>query len=134
MAGVLFLLLLLLSCAKEPTAGDIEKALAPKYRWFGDITEVRITSLVKLDEDTYFAQITYGVRFSRDLEEMEEELLGKLRKGTLYRDLSLLTLIVSLNEMVRKCGRLNIRKGKTCYLSGNVELVNVRGSWTVRFR
>jgi len=76
----------------------------------------------------------YGVRFSRDLEEMEKELLGKLKEGRLYRNLGLLTLMVSLNEMVKRCGRHSIRKGNTCYLSENVELVNIRGSWTVRFR
>jgi hypothetical protein len=131
---VCLILLLLFSCAEEPDAGDVKKALELRYRWFGEIADLRITSMVPIDGDTYFAQIKFGIRFSRDLEEMERELLERMRRGNLYRDLSLLTVVVSLNEMVQRCGRLNIRRGRTCYLTANVELVNVRGTWSVRFR
>ncbi len=128
------LILLTLSCSEKPDADDIESALELRYRWFGDVVDVRVMSLVKVNEESYFAQVKYGVRFRKDLEEMERELLRKLEEEGLYRSLGLLAGIVTLNELVQKCGRITIRRGQTCYLSASVELVNVRGSWTMRFR
>jgi hypothetical protein len=127
------LLLFLFSCSQEPSVRDIEKALDWRYRWFGDVIDVRVVSMVKLDESTYFAQITYGVKFKRGIDEIEKEINEKLKGADLYKNLPLFVNVVTLNELVRSCGRLRIERGRVCYLTRNVELKNIRGEWVVRF-
>jgi len=128
------LIALVLACSEEPSEADIRKALSERYRWFGEVRDVRVISLVKLREEAYFAQIKFGIRFNRDLEEMERELLKKISGGGMHSGMGVLIGVVTLRELIQRCGRSTIVKGRTCYLSTNAELVNIRGSWTLRFR
>ena len=125
-------LIFIFSCEDRPSPRDIERELDARYRFFGDVEDVRILSMVRLDEDTYFAQVTYGVRFKKSLDELEREISEKLRKADVYRNLSLFVNIVALNELVSKCGRLYIEKGRVCYITESLKIVNVRGSWVIQ--
>ena len=129
---LLVALLFAFSCSEEPSVRDIEKSLESRYRLFGDIEEVRILNMVKLDSNTYFAQIKYGIRFKKSLSEIEKEMNEKLKDADLYRNLSLFVNIVALNELVRKCGRAYIERKRVCYITESVKLVRVKGSWIVQ--
>ncbi len=129
---LLVALLFIFSCSDKPSARDIEKSLDARYRFFGDVEDVRILSMVKLDEKTYFAQIKYGVRFKKDIDEIEKEVSDALRDADIYKNLSLFVNIVALNELVSKCGRAYVEKGRVCYITESVKIVNVKGSWIVQ--
>ncbi|WP_457600761.1 hypothetical protein [Hydrogenivirga sp.] len=128
----MLLLFLVASCTNGPSVRDIERELEARYRFFGEIEDVRIVSMVKIDENTYFAQVKYGIRFKKDIGELEREINEKLRKANIYKNLSLFVNILALNELVQRCGRHYIEKGRTCYLTENLKLVNVRGNWIVQ--
>jgi len=130
----LVLLLLILSCSNQPSPGDIKKALDARYRLFGKVEDVRILNMIKLDEDTYFAQVKYGIRFKKSLSEFEKELREQLKGADIYRNLALFANIVALNELVRKCGGIRIEKGATCYITESMKLVKIKGSWVVKYR
>ncbi len=99
-----------------------------------DVEDVRILSMVRVREDLYFAQVKYGVRFKKGIDELEREISERLRGADIYRNLSLFANVVILNDLVRKCTRAYMEKGRTCYVTENLELVKVRESWIVRFR
>ena len=129
---LLVALLFIFSCSDKPSARDIEKSLDARYRFFGDVEDVRILSMVKLDEKTYFAQIKYGVRFKKSIGELEREVSEQLRGANIYRNLSLFLNILVLNEVVKRCGRAYVERGRICYITESVKVVKVKGSWIVR--
>lgn len=126
--------LLILSCSNRPSPRDIEKALEARYRFFGDVEDVRILNMIKLSEDTYFAQVKYGIKFKKDLWELEKEVKEKLKGADIYRSLALFVNIVVLNELVSRCGGVRIEKGATCYITESVKLVKIKGSWVIKSR
>ncbi|WP_121009001.1 hypothetical protein [Hydrogenivirga caldilitoris] len=129
---MLALPLLLVSCDSKPSVKSIEKELEGKYRFFGDVEDVRILSMVKVKEDTYFVQVTYGIKFKRSIGELEKDISEKLKDANLYKSLSLFVNIVALNELVNRCGRIYIEKGRTCYLTDSFRLVRIKGSWVIQ--
>ncbi len=134
MIRILFVLSLvfIFACENKPSSRDIERELEARYRFFGDVEDVRILNMVRLDENTYFAQVKYGVRFKKSIDELEKEISEKLRRADVYRNLSLFVNIVALNELVSKCGRLYIERGRVCYITESIKIVNIRGSWVIQ--
>ncbi len=129
----LILTLLAFSCAEEPSVKDIEKALLSRYRWLADVKDIRVTTMVKVKEDLYFAQVKFALHFKKNIEEVEKEITQQIKSGNLYKDMRLLANAVLLKDTVNRCGRHKINRESVCYLSENVEIVNIRGSWVVKF-
>ncbi len=134
MMVIVFLFLLLISCSREPGSEAIRDALSSRYRWFGEVVDVRIMNVVKIDEDTYFAQVKYGIRFKKGINEIEKEVNEKLRGADIYRNLSLFVNILVLNDLIRRCGIAYMEKGRVCYLTETVKLEKVKGSWIIKYR
>ena len=129
---LLVALLFVFSCSEKPSVRDIEKGLESRYRLFGDVEDVKVLNMVKLDENTYFAQIEYGIRLKKSLSEIEKELSGKLRNADIYRNMSLFVNILALNDLVSRCGRAYLEEKRVCYITESVKLVRIKGSWIVQ--
>lgn len=134
MIRVLFtaFLFLTLSCGEEPPVSAIEKFLEGRYGLFAEVEEVRVLTTVKIDENTYFAQVKYGLRFKRNLWEIEKEIRERLKLADLYKNPTPFVSAVVLNELIRRCGRAYIERGRTCYMTESLKLTKIRGEWVVR--
>ncbi len=122
-----FLFLLLLSCESRPQIKDVKNALEGRYRWFGDVIDVRLINMIKIDDETYVAQIKYGIRFRENLSWFERELKKELGKEKDLKNLKLFLKIFMLNDLLRKCGL--IEKGRVCYMTATVKFKKVRLGW-----
>ncbi len=129
---LLVALLFVFSCSEKPSVRDIEKGLESRYRLFGDVEDVKVLNMVKLDENTYFAQIEYGIRLKKSLSEIEKELSSKLRNADIYRNMSLFVNILALNDLVSRCGRAYLEEKRVCYITESAKLVRIKGSWIVQ--
>lgn len=134
MIRVLFtaFLFLTLSCGEEPPVSAIEGFLEGRYGLFAKVENVRVLTTVKIDENTYFAQVKYGLRFKRNLPEIEKEIRERLKLADLYKNPAPFVSAVVLNELIRRCGGAYIERGKTCYMTDSLKLTRIRGEWVVR--
>lgn len=129
---LLVVLLFVFSCSEKPSVRDIEKGLESRYRLFSDVEDVKVLNMVKLDENTYFAQIEYGIRLKKSLSEIEKELSNKLKNADIYRNMSLFVNILALNYLVSRCGMAYLEEKRVCYITESVKLVRIKGSWIVQ--
>jgi len=134
MIRVLFIVLAFLSysCSEKPPREAIKGFLEGKYRLFAEVVDVRILTMVRMRENTYSAQVKYGLRFKKSLQEIDRDITEKLRDAELSRNPAPFVTALVLKELIRKCGKASIERGRTCYITERLELKKIRGEWAVK--
>ena len=123
------LLVFTLACQEQSKEEALLKTLQAKYRWFGEVSALRISHIERIKAKTYIAKVEFKLRFRESYETLRRKVETLFEGKELPKSPGPFIKALMLKDLRNWCGSFG--KGSVCKLELEVILRKVRDSWAV---